>query len=52
MVLKECLGVVWHCDGGGGESVCAPGIGLVKACSNDEEYPFAFNLSGRSGRNP
>jgi hypothetical protein len=45
LVFKDCLRVVWFCDEGGGELVFAPGIGLVKALSTDEQYPFNFFLT-------
>lgn len=45
IVLKNCLEIGWHCDEGGGDQIYAPGIGLVKATSNDEQYPFGFIIT-------
>lgn len=49
IVLKNCLEVGWHFDEGAGEQIYAPGIGLVKATSTDEQYPFGFILTTVSG---
>lgn len=42
MIIKNCLSVAWGFDEGSGENIYAPGIGLVKATSTDEQYPFGF----------
>lgn len=45
IILENCLAVGWACDEGAGEMIYAPGLGLVKAESNDEQYPYAFILT-------
>ena len=48
--ISGCLLVAWHFDEGSGENYYAPGIGLVKAASNDEQYPFSLLLRGFSDK--
>ncbi len=50
LFLENCLQVSWHFDEGSGENIYAPKIGLVKATSNDEQYPFGFVMSNTSIR--
>ena len=48
--ITGCLLVAWRCDEGSGESYFAPGVGLVKASSTDEQYPFSLLLRGFSDK--
>lgn len=45
MVIKNCLRVAWQFSEGSGENVYAPGIGLVKSTSTDEQFPYGFILT-------
>lgn len=45
--FKDCLRVAYliaEGDGGSGERLYAPGVGLVKIVENDEADPFTFQL--------
>jgi hypothetical protein len=42
MIIKDCLEVSWHFDEGSGAFYYDKRLGLVKAESTDEQYPFAF----------
>lgn len=45
--FKECLRVAYliaEGDGGSGERLYAPGVGLVKVVENDEGEPFTYEL--------
>lgn len=42
MIIKDCLEVTWRFDEGGGTFCYDKRLGLVKAESTDEQYPFAF----------
>ncbi len=39
-VIKGCLRITWHFDEGGGEAFYAPGLGLVRDFSTDEDDPY------------
>ncbi len=43
-VLRGCLEIVWHFDEGGGMRLYAPGIGLVRMFSSDEDDPYDYTL--------
>lgn len=45
MLVKNCLEVTFSFDEGGGRFYFAPKIGLVKAGSTDEQYPFSFVMT-------
>jgi hypothetical protein len=50
--FKDCLRVAYliaEGDGGSGERLYAPGVGLVKIVENDEAEPFTRQLVKKSG---
>lgn len=50
--FKNCLRVAYliaEGDGGSGERLYAPGVGLVKIVENDEAEPFTHQLVKKSG---
>lgn len=44
-VLRNCLEVGWHFDEGGGLRLYAPGIGLVRMFSNDEDNAYSYTIN-------